>query len=396
MPESLERPPSNPSSAGLLAWLTNLVGKLPTDARSSLRVEPLSLVGFTDERRSGNGNQDRIAVAYSVGESAASSWLLAVVCDGVGGSFHGERAASTAIAALVLEAAKRHPSREPVGALKEALHRAHSHTSATLHTKSSTTAVAVLITADAAALGWIGDSRAYEIADGKANLLTTDDTLAAATARANPTLSLELNEEYADRLSQAIGGNAPVTANVVALRPSLTGAMCLLCTDGIWKPTESAFNALVGACREGQELMRRLLLVSDWMGGHDNASAVLVPPLGVVRDFFIDSANVTPSDFVVLCLPGYSQTLIPVHTLKGSNASRIVSEQSLHGQPSVLPDQPVPPKKAPAKRRAGSAPKTSAKGDRKKLGAQLVIAEEPLDEASANTPIEIQSDEPPT
>lgn len=378
------------SSPPLLDWVANLVLKLPADARLSLKVESLPVVGFTDQRHSGHVNQDRIAVAYSTGLRPASNWLLALVCDGVGGSSHGESAASTAIAAIALEVATLRSLADPTEALRRALHHSHLHTAAAFQSKSSTTAVALLVTETGAALGWVGDSRGYEIASGEATLLTTDDTLAAATARANPSFKFELNEEYGDRLSQAIGGMAPVHANVIAWRPSSDAAMCLLCTDGIWKPTEVALPALVSACHQGPELMRRLLLVSDWMGGMDNASAVLVPPLGDVRDFLADPANATPSDFMLLCLPGYLQTLLPVEGRKVADASALIQHdraKDYEGEPAQRS------KKATTKRKIGGSAKGESRSSLKKLGKQLVIAEEPPDEESTDSPGKVQGDQ---
>ena len=171
-------------------------------------------------------------------------------------------------------------------ALKAILERAHDQTATAFHSKSSTTAVAFFVLGDEAAIGWVGDSRAYEISDGKATLLTSDDTLSGVMARSDSTVRFELSEEFADRLAQAIGGENPVNANVAAWAASSPDARCLLCTDGVWKPLDKTIDTLVDVCRDGSEQMRRMLQMSEWLGGVDNASAVLVPPVHAVQAFW--------------------------------------------------------------------------------------------------------------
>lgn len=387
MSPSIARNEVNAASPASITWLMNQVLRLPPGARSSLRIDSLSLVGFTDVGRAAHGNQDRIAVAYSIEQGVDSGWLLAIVCDGVGGSSHGENAAAMAVASVALEIADSRPM-SATSVLRDALQRAHVRTSAAFHAKSSTTAVALLVTSESAAIGWIGDSRAYQISEGRAALLTADDTLASALARADSGLKIELNDEYADRLSQAIGGENSVIPNVISWEPSIQDAFCILCTDGIWKPTEPAFDAVVDACRDGQELMRRLLLLSNWMGGLDNASAVLVPSLGTVREFICDPANATPKDFIAVCLPGPLQTLLPVVRLRESAGS--MRQQNQDRPLEDLNESAYDSKKAPAKKKVGGS-KARSKAGLSTTG-QLVIAEEPLDDTSTPTPGKIPGD----
>lgn len=372
-----------------IAWLANLVLKLPPDARSSLKIDSLPLVGFTDVGRAAHGNQDRIAVAYSVEPGGNLGWLLAIVCDGVGGSSHGESAAAMAVASVALEIAGSRRT-GATGMLRNALHRAHARTSHAFNSKSSTTAVALLVTNESAAIGWVGDSRAYQISDGKAALLTADDTLASVLARGNSALNIELNDEYADRLSQAIGGENSVLPNVISWEPSAKDAVCILCTDGIWKPTEQVFNALVDSCRDGSELMRRLLLLSNWMGGLDNASAILVPAIGTVREFICNPINATPKDFLAICLPGPIQTLLPLSRVQ--EPLRAMHRQNQDHRPDPVNEPVNKLKKPPAKKRVASA-KARANAGLSTTG-QLVIEEEPLDDASTQTPGKISGNEP--
>lgn len=350
----------------------------------------MPLVGFTDDRRAAYGNQDRIAVAYAAGRGE-SSWLLAIVCDGVGGSSHGERAASTAAASVALEVARSDTRKELAKVLGTALSRAHSQTANRFQSKSSTTAVALLVSHADAVVGWVGDSRAYLLSGGKAALLTTDDTLAAAAARANPDLGIELNEEYGERLAQAIGGTNPVSPNILAWKSAEPDAMCMLCTDGVWKPTEAALDSLVGACQDVPELARRLMFVSDWMGGTDNASALLVPSVARLRDFLAHAASPTPEGFLSLHLPGPSHVLIPSQEAAAGQRVREDVPDKQANLPGFTQTTP-PTKEPPAKRKANSSKKVDVKPKNRRLSNQLVIAEEPLDEGQTNSTTKIPGD----
>jgi hypothetical protein len=248
-----------------------------------------------------------------------------------------------------------------------------------------------LFTGNSAAIGWVGDSRAYEISDGKAALLTTDDTLAGAMARADAGLRFELNEEYAERLSQAIGGENPVRANVTTWRPSSEEAVCLLCTDGVWKPTEAVLDVVVDVCRDGQELLRRLLVMSDWMGGTDNASAILIPSLRVVKEFMRNSANTTPRESMVVCLPGNVQSLISLQGIKGLSSETSRGRQDRQAERA---DFPIPKQRKASPKKKTTSPKGRLKVDI--ASKQLVIAEEPLDETPPSPPDTIQGDGPST
>lgn len=370
--------PDSGSSAPSPSWVASLVLRLPAEARSSLRVERLPLLGFTDVRRAAAGNQDRIAVAYSAGGVRATDWLLAIVCDGVGGSSFGEHAASEAVATMAQEIARRRVRRPAADSLREAFLQSHNHIASLYGTRASTTVVALLVTSDEAVLGWVGDSRAYQVAGGDVKLITEDDTLAAATARAHPGLAFELNDEYGERLSQALGGPGSVVPHVVSWASSAPEAVCLLCTDGVWKPTEGVLRSLVESCADSAELLRRLLLTSDWLGGRDNASAILAPSVQGIRKFLADSDNGTPPGCFLLCLPGQLQVVLP---LIGNALGQIAPVAG--GQDDSL--KPESNRRIPGKRlggkRKGSPATTARKSADKQLSiTSLVVEEDPSDD----------------
>lgn len=371
-------------------WLMRMILNLPTEARSYLRVDSLPCVGFTDVRHMSYGNQDRIAVLYSADKDPDARWLLAIVCDGVGGSKNGERAASLTIASMCSDLSRAKWDGASADVLREVLIRAHSRAVHEFHAQSSTTAVAILVKGDSAAVGWVGDSRAYQVSDGNISAVTVDDTLASMVARSDSRLAFELSDEYGERLSQAIGGDEVVVPNVIACDMSLNNGFYILCTDGVWKPTEGVLGSLVASCSDGPELMRRLLLASDWLGGKDNASAILIPSFAHIFDFLNSAADEVPSGFVSICVPGNSQIVFPSFQEKKllkplrEYYSEYVSEQN-----NLAPKG----RKKKSAKKEGVDVEKNRRGKSIDINNQLIIAEEPLDDAPPPPSEEIQKDE---
>lgn len=221
-------------------------------------------------------------MAVRQGEQWHENWLLAVVCDGLGGAAFGERAASAATAALIAEVAAL-PSRLPANEVLEiAISATHDRVHRLFGGKSATTLTAILVKSNGTSIGWVGDSRIYSLGTNQLHQLSTDDTLGAVLDASAKNLAATLSADFADRLSQAIGGEVAVKPHVIPWNFEAAKG-CLLCTDGIWKPLEGTMEKIVANCGEdGGELARRLLLSSDWHGGGDNASGMLLPSIETV------------------------------------------------------------------------------------------------------------------
>jgi len=131
----------------------------------------LSYSAISDVGRVRKDNQD---------SGYAGPWLLAV-CDGVGGAARGDIASSTAISEL-----RRLDQAPPDGAdqlarITDALHDAHRAIGGLVDEDpalngTSTTATLALFDGSRAAIGHVGDSRAYLFREGEISQLTTDHT----------------------------------------------------------------------------------------------------------------------------------------------------------------------------------------------------------------------------
>ena len=131
----------------------------------------LSYSAISDVGRVRKDNQD---------SGYAGPWLL-TVCDGVGGAARGDIASSTAVSEL-----RRLDQAPPEGAdqlarITGALHEAHRAIGHLVDEDpalngTSTTATVALFDGGRAAIGHVGDSRAYLFRDGEISQLTTDHT----------------------------------------------------------------------------------------------------------------------------------------------------------------------------------------------------------------------------
>jgi len=132
-------------------------------------------------------------------------------------------------------------------------------------------------------VGWVGDSRAYWLAEnGDARLLTADHSWAAEMVGAG---ILDVASAMRDPRAHAItrwlgGGNAP-EPGTTTLSPSAPGVL-LLCTDGLWNyepdAPDLAALALPVATRDGPRAAAHALTAHALdAGGRDNITVVCIP-----------------------------------------------------------------------------------------------------------------------
>ena len=252
--------------------------------------------------------------------------VVAVVCDGVSSSprpdeasaLAAETACATMAATLVDGCAPAKATTAGVAAAASAVARMPGAEEA--GNAPACTLVSAVLTGDEITVGWVGDSRAYWLADpdsGADDPADGDDTLPGASTRAivdaytgfddatvvRRTPSALLTEDdswatrmialgamteaeaYADRRAHAIvswlGADAgDVRARVTSVRPSGPGVL-LLCSDGLWNyvsiaPTLAAM-VLPAAIEHPLDAARMLTGFALDRGGADNITVALIP-----------------------------------------------------------------------------------------------------------------------
>jgi serine/threonine protein phosphatase PrpC len=294
-------------------WLEDALCSMPSKGRHGLKVVNELAFGFTDDRETDKGNQDRLAVAYCLDSSqTGEKWFFAGICDGVGGEAQGDAAASVALSEIVshLCVGEKGPLEMRLGA---AIVRAHREVQQRFQKRSATTFSGVLVSErQGFAIGSVGDSRIYSVSSDGMAKLSQDDTLVEMLRRQTPQKDDKKIQEAIDALTprwreslgQAIGSDLalqPRTSSWAKIEPDVG---CLLCTDGVWKPAEAVLAQVTRSSPGRIDLARRLLNLTDHLGGTDNATAIVIPDLEKVQQWLRKSHGTHEVGLVHISLVG--------------------------------------------------------------------------------------------
>ncbi|MDE6330501.1 MAG: protein phosphatase 2C domain-containing protein [Muribaculaceae bacterium] len=246
------------------------------------------IVGAVASRIGGRSeNQDSFIVADT------PLGLLVAVCDGMGGGPAGKEASTIAaetIAATVMQAT---PDMDPAEVLRVAAINANDAViEATVANPAlrgmGTTCVAVLFKAGRGYVVHVGDSRCYQVRDGKMVFRTADHSYVAEMVR-HGTLTEEeaRNSNYSNVITRAIGAATTVDpeVDIVPIAPHDRFA---LMTDGIWGAIPE--QALIDAFTAEGDLAVTVEGIASGIdsighekgGGHDNLTLAIIELPGVV------------------------------------------------------------------------------------------------------------------
>lgn len=266
----------------------------PGDHRVVTRVFALTDVG-----RSREHNEDTFVVAdlesgtafdFANGSqeiTAGPHGLLFVVADGMGGAASGELASSMA-GAVVVQALRDtwqtigEPSPEAfVTALRDATvlanTRIHQHARENpQHRGMGTTVTIAGFLGDRLYVVQVGDSRAYMIRDGDAQLLTKDQSLMQRLVDAGEITAEEAEvSERRNIILQALGPEAQITVDLTHQQVR-RGDTLLLCSDGLSGLVRASEIARTTHNQDDiQEICTRLVTRANQLGGPDNITVVV-------------------------------------------------------------------------------------------------------------------------
>jgi serine/threonine protein phosphatase PrpC len=265
---------------------------VPPSSRDHTEVDLGAAAGVSDRGLRHLRNEDAMALASQ--QTPDGLVVVAVVCDGVSSSPRGDEAAQAAVdgALPVLLAAVRaegdlaeaslaavQAGRESVAGLQEPVNE-----------KSATTFVSVVAAPGEVTLCWLGDSRAYWLAQpgSESVQLTRDDSVAGGmieaglateeAAMASPhahVLTRWLGAEAAD-----LGGDPGRAPHIEQYAPPGNGVL-LVCSDGLWnyapEGADLAGLALPKALDDPLGAAVDMVQFAVDAGGADNITAVLIP-----------------------------------------------------------------------------------------------------------------------
>lgn len=234
-------------------------------------------------------NEDALLTisGYSIGTNAQTDFGVFMVADGMGG----HRAGEVASAVSVRTVAQKITAHTVTGLLngdpdsddpplqdqiKEALEEANQAVVDTVPGGGTTLTAAILVGSHIT-IGHVGDSRAYFIQDGKAEVITRDHSLVERLRELG-----QLTEEEAavhpqrNVLYRAIGQGANLEVDVFTL-PVPKGGYMMICSDGLWGVVpDPTMLEIINSSPNPQQACEQLVQAANFAGGPDNISVVLV------------------------------------------------------------------------------------------------------------------------
>lgn len=218
-------------------------------------------------------NQDcALVMRVEPGSPDARSFLVAALCDGLGGMSQGGEAASLALSVFAsrLIRTARLPAYDR---LEKAAEDANWAVHDWLNGRGGTTLSAVLIDEDQIFALNAGDSRVYQVNYPKhIEQLSRDDNLAAYADGPGADKA-----QLSSRLLQFVGMGEGVEFHMRSLSRPSKEAGFLLTSDGVHGVDRDVFSLVACGANPGREVVRRLVTLAEWCGGKDNATAVFVP-----------------------------------------------------------------------------------------------------------------------
>ena len=261
-------------------------GHRARSGRDHQEVDLGIVAGVTDRGLRHHRNEDAMALATA--DTEAGPAVVAVVCDGVSTSSRPDEAslAAARAASRVLLTGVRtgaDPAETSAAAVRAAT-EAVTGLAGPLADAPAATFVSAVLTAGAATVCWLGDSRAYWLAagPGSAEQLTTDDSLAEEMVAAGLlTEDDALASAHGHVVTRWIGADlGDLEPHVVRFEPPGPGAL-LLCSDGLWNYRPEAAGlaelALPAALTDPLGAARTMVSFALAEGGTDNVTAVLAP-----------------------------------------------------------------------------------------------------------------------
>jgi len=234
-------------------------------------------------------NEDALLLlnGFTVGIDSQSEFGVFIVADGMGGHRAGEVASAVSIRTVARKITEHtvielldgdsDTEGEPLqDQLKRALEDANQAVVDTVPGGGTTLTAAVLVGSHIT-IGHVGDSRAYFIQNGKAEVITRDHSLVERLRELG-----QLTEEEAavhpqrNVLYRAIGQGENLEVDVFSL-PVPKGGYLLICSDGLWGVVpDPTMLDIIHAAPNPQTACDQLVQAANFAGGPDNISAVLV------------------------------------------------------------------------------------------------------------------------
>ncbi len=241
----------------------------------------IQMSGACDTGIARDHNEDAIAIQ----EDDGRGYMLAIVCDGMGGHSAGEIASAIAVSVMSGHIERNFGGEQtPDALLREGFAQAnaeideHAQANPSAHGMGCT-CVAVLGVRDRMWVAHAGDSRVYRVRDSEEQIqqITVDHTMVQELVDQNLlTPEQAATHPYRGRISRCLGHGKHKSDAEVNEFVFDKGDNLLLCSDGLSDvvPPEE-LHALV-CQRDVRNSSRRLIEAANKHGGPDNISAIVL------------------------------------------------------------------------------------------------------------------------
>jgi serine/threonine protein phosphatase PrpC len=203
-----------------------------------------------------------------------------LVADGMGAHAVGELASKMAVDNIP-HIYSKHAEEGATASLRKAFIEANC----TIHTRGQqnrefhgmgTTASALVLRADGAWMGHVGDSRVYRIRRGVIEQLTFDHSLVWELARRQGKAPEEMHGIPPNVIVRSLGPEPLVQVDVEGPHPIEPGDAYLLCSDGLTgQVTDREIGAVISVLPP-EEACRFLVHLANLQGGPDNTTVIIV------------------------------------------------------------------------------------------------------------------------
>jgi serine/threonine protein phosphatase PrpC len=226
-------------------------------------------------------NQDAFAVLPAAEDGAwQERGHLFLVADGMGAHAVGELASKLAVD-LIPHTYQKHAG----NGATEALRRAFSEANSSIHNRGQqnpefegmgTTSTALVVRADGAWVGHVGDSRVYRLRSGKMEQLSFDHSLQWELARRQRVRPDEIEGIPSNVIVRSLGPEPQVEVDIEGPHPIWPGDLYLVCSDGLSGQISDHEMGAVISVLPPDEACRFLVDLANLRGGPDNITAILV------------------------------------------------------------------------------------------------------------------------
>lgn len=247
------------------------------------RVADLPIALGSDVGSVRSDNQDRCVLIRASRPRQEECTLVAVLADGMGGMAEGGRCATMAVAAFAIYAVTK--TYEPLcQRLQNACFFADARVYEQFKGKGGATLSAIAISGIGQKCATnVGDSRIYLLHADRLTRLTTDDTLKEQHPSNN---SYNLLPGL-QGLLQFIGVGPELEPHQI---PAVTSTdelqRLLLTSDGAHTVGDDILYRASKAATDAGVLVKRIIDISIWLGGNDNASAICIDT-GSLTELFV-------------------------------------------------------------------------------------------------------------